>query len=145
MSSYGKCMGSPINVPQYEKMQQKSWYIESLGNWYSYFSHSMGVFFPSDSHPMVYYSIRKCMGFPINFPQYGKVQQNPWYGEILWNWYSYFFHSMGAFLPSDSHPMVYFIIWETHGFLHQFHIVRENATKSTVWGETGKLILILFP
>ena len=38
----------------------------------------------------------KYMGFPINFPQYGKMQQNPWYGESLEN-YSYFSHSMGIF------------------------------------------------
>ena len=198
MSSYGKCMVSPINLPQYGKMQQKSWYGESQGNWYSYFSHSMDAFFPSDSLPMVYFSIgkcmrflnnfpqygkvqqnawygeslgidthtffivwvlfshsipilwytslyEKCMGFSMNFPQYAKMQQNPWYGESLWNWYSYFFHSIGAFFPSDSHPMVYFIIWEMHGFPHQFLIVRENATKLTVWDETGKLVLILFP
>ena len=31
-----------------------------------------------------------------------------------------------------------------HGFPHQFLIVRENATKLTVWDETGKLVLILF-
>ena len=122
--------------------------------------HGMGKVWEIDAHtffivwvlfsysiPILWYTslYGKCMGFSINFPLCAKMQQNPWYGEILWNWYSYFFHSMGAFLPSDSHPMVYFIIWETHGFLHQFHIVRENATKSTVWGETGKLILILFP
>ena len=122
--------------------------------------HGMGKVWEIDTHtffivwvlfsysiPILWYTslYRKCMGFSINFPLYAKMQQNPWYGEILWNWYSYFFHSIGAFLPSDFHPMVYFIIWETHGFPHQFHIVRENATKCTVWGETGKLILILFP
>ena len=90
-------------------------------------------------------SYGKCMGFPINFPQYGKMQQNPWYGESLGNWYSYFYHSMGVFFPSDSHPIVYFITWEIHGFPHQFPIVQENATKLIVWGEPGKLVLILFP
>ena len=44
---------------------------------------------------------------------------------------------MGAFLPLDSHPMVYFIIWEMHGFPHQFLIVRENATKPFVWVNLG--------
>ena len=158
----------------------------------------MGAFFPSNSHPLVYFSIwemygfphkfspvrknatkpmvwgkvweidthtspivwvlfshpipilwytssyGKCMGFPINFPQYGKMQQNPWYGKSLGNWYSYFFHSMGAFFPLDSHFMVYFIIWEMHVFPHQFLIVRENATKPFVWVKPGKLVLILF-
>ena len=52
---------------------------------------------------------------------------------------------MGAFFPLDSHPIIYFIIWEIHGFPHQFLIVRENATKPFVWGEPGKLVLTLFP
>ena len=52
---------------------------------------------------------------------------------------------MGTFSPLDSHPMVYFIIWEMHGFPHQFLIVRENSTKLIAWGEPGKLVLILFP
>ena len=85
------------------------------------------------------------MGFPINSPQRGKMQQNPWYVESLRNWYSYFSHSMGAFFPSDSHPMVYFSIWEMHGFSHKFPTAWENATKSTIWGKSGKLVLILFP
>ena len=41
--------------------------------------------------------------------------------------------------------MAYFVIWEMHGFPHQFLIVRENATKPFGWGEPGKLVLILFP
>ena len=30
---------------------------ENLGDWHSYFSHSMSAFFPFDSHPMLYFSI----------------------------------------------------------------------------------------
>ena len=52
---------------------------------------------------------------------------------------------MGAFFSSDSNPVVYFIIWEMHGFPRQFLIVQENTAKLIVWGETGKLVLILFP
>ena len=52
---------------------------------------------------------------------------------------------MGGFFPSDSLPMVYFIIWETLGFPHLFPITQENATKPIAWGYTGKLVLILFP
>ena len=63
----------------------------------------------------------------------------------LGNWYSHFSHSMGEFFPYDFHPTVYFIIWEMHGFPNQFPIVQENATKLIVWGEPGKLVLILFP
>ena len=54
-------------------------------------------------------------GFPI---KQGKIQQNQFYGEYLGNWYPYFSHSMGAFFPLGSYPMVYFIISEMHGFPH---------------------------
>ena len=54
------------------------------------------------------------------------MQQNPSYGENLGNWYLYFSHSMSTFFPSDSHPMVYFIIWEIHVFSHQFPIAWEK-------------------
>ena len=37
------------------------------------------------------------------------------------------------------------IIWEMHGFPHKFPALQENATKSMLWGKSGKLILILFP
>ena len=85
------------------------------------------------------------MGFPINFPNYGKMQRNPWYRESLGNWYSYFSYSMGVFFQLDSHPMAYFIICKMHGFPHQISMVLENATNLIVWGEPGKLVLILFP
>ena len=91
------------------------------------------------------YTYGKCTVFPINFSQYGKMQQNPLYGVTLGNWYSYFSHSMGDFSPYDSHPMVYFIKREMHGFPHQFAIVQENTTKPILWGELGKLVLLLFP
>ena len=54
-SSFGKCMGFPINFPLYRKKQQTSSYGENLGNWSSYFSHIMDAFFPLDSHFMVYF------------------------------------------------------------------------------------------
>ena len=69
------------------------------------------------------------------------MQQNPSY----WVNREFLSHSMGDFSPYDFHPMVYFIIWEMHGFPSQFHIVQENATKLIVWGEPGKSVLILFP
>ena len=72
------------------------------------------------------------------------MQQNPLYGENLGNWYSYFSYSMGTFFPSNSCPMVYFIIWEMHGFPHQFSIDWENATKPIAWGKPGRLVFILF-
>ena len=76
---------------------------------------------------------------------HGTLQQNPWYGESLGNWYSYFSHRMGGFFTSDSYPMVYFNIWEMYEFPHKFPMVRENATKPMVSGNSGKLILILVP
>ena len=106
-------------------------------------NHTFSIIWVLFSHPIPilwYTSV-----FLINFPQYGKIQQNSWYGKSLGNWYPYFSHSIGAFFPSDSHPMVYFIIWEMHGFPRQFLIVQENAAKLIVWGEPRKLVLILFP
>ena len=41
--------------------------------------------------------------------------------------------------------MVYFSIWDMHGFPHKFPTVRENATKLMVRGKPGKSITILFP
>ena len=73
------------------------------------------------------------------------MQQNPSYGGNLGNCYSCFSHSMGDFFQYNSHPTIYFIIWEMHGFPHQFPIVQEKATNLIVWGEPGKLELILFP
>ena len=40
---------------------------ENLGNWYSYFSHSMGAFFPLDSHPMLYFITWEMHGFLHQF------------------------------------------------------------------------------
>ena len=71
-----------------------------------------------------------------------KILQNPSYVENLWNWYSYFSHSMGAFFPLDSHSMVYFIICEIHGFPHQFPIAWKNAVTSIELGEPRKLVPI---
>ena len=115
---------------------------ENLGNWQSYFSHSMVTFFPS-------YGILHHMGNAWVFPSIShstrKCNKTHRMGENLGNWQSYFSHSMGTFFPSDSYPMVYFIIWEMHGFSHQFPIARKNPTKPIIWGGPGKLVLILFP
>ena len=42
--------------------------MENLGNWYSYFSHSMDAFFQLGSHSMVYFIICEIHGFPHQFP-----------------------------------------------------------------------------
>ena len=145
MSSYGKCMGFPMNFPQYAKMQQNPWY----GEIWEINNHTFPIVWVLFSHPIPILcytsSIWELYGFPINFPQYRKMQQNPWHGESLGNWYSYVSHSIVDFSPYDSHPTVYFIIWEMHGFPHEFPIVQENATKFIVWGEPGNMVLILFP
>ena len=105
-------------------------------------NHTFPIVWVLFSHPIpiLWYtsSYGKCIGFPTNFPQYGKMQQNPLYGEDLGNWYSYFSHSMGAFLPLDSYPMVLFITWETYGFSNQFPIARENSAKTIKWEKPGK-------
>ena len=145
MSSYGKYLCFPINFPQYRKMQQNPWYGKSLGNWYSYFSHSMGVFFPSDSHSMVYFSIWEMHGFSHRLPTVWENATKPMVWGSLGQRYSFFSHSMGAFFSSGLHPMIYFSIWEMHGFPHKFPTIQENAKKPMAWGKSGKLIPILFP
>ena len=209
MSSYGKCMGFPINFSQYGKMQQNPSYGVNLRYWYSYFSNVWVIFI--STIPILRYtsSYGKCMGFPINaiklivwgepgksglilFPYYGSFFsiRFPFYGILhhmknacifslishnmgkdsqthrmgkVWeisslkyptkpivygetgNWYSYFSHSVGAFLPLDYHFVVYFIICKIHGFPHQFPIAWENRVKFIKLGEPRKLVPIFFP
>ena len=50
------------------KILQNSSYLENLENWYSYFTHSMGAFFPLDLHSVVYFIICEMHGFPHQFP-----------------------------------------------------------------------------
>ena len=127
-SSYGKCMCFPINFSQYGKMQQNPSYGLNLGNWYLYFSYSMGEFSPYNFHPTVYLSYRKCMGFPINFPQYRKIQQNSSYGESLRNWCLYFSYIMDAF---------FLIRFPFYGILHHmgnacvFSLMSHNMGKDS--------------
>ena len=79
MSLHGKCMDFPINFPHYWKMQQNRWYGESLGNWYSYFSHSVSAFFPLVLFPIrfpsygILHHMGECLSFPINFPYHSFV------------------------------------------------------------------------
>ena len=54
-------------------MQQNPSYGVTLGNWYSYFSHSMGYFAPYDSQPVVYFIKWEMHGFPY---QFAIVQEN---------------------------------------------------------------------
>ena len=126
---------------------------ENLGNWYSYFFHSTGPFFPLDSHPMVCFITWEIHEFPQQFPialenaakpiELGKP------GKLLpilcYPIANHFVsQSMDIFLPSDSHPMVMFITLEMHGFSHQFLIARENAVKSTQVGFIQYYLFYLF-
>ena len=74
-----------------------------------------------------------------------EILQSPSYVENLGNWYSYFFQSLGAFFPLDSHSMVHFIICKIHGFPHQFPIPWESAVKYIELEEPGKLVPIFPP
>ena len=77
--SYGKCMSFLIIFHSLGKVRKthrmgKAWkisprenpqdpsHLKNLGNWYSYFSHSMGAFFQLDSHPMAYFIICEMHG-----------------------------------------------------------------------------------
>ena len=52
-------------------------------------THTFPIVWMLFSHPItiLWYTSAygECMGFPVNFPKYGKMQQNPWYGESLGN------------------------------------------------------------
>ena len=101
--SYGKCMGFPINFPQYRKMQQNSWYVENLGNWCSHYGRFFSIRFP-------FYGILHHMGnacvFSLISHNLGKDSQN---------------HRMGK-------------VWEIGS--------RKYPTKPIVCGEPGKLVTI---
>ena len=128
-SLYGKCMGLLINFPQHGKMEQNLLYRKKLGNWYSYFSHSMGAFFSLGSHPMVYFIIWEIYVFSHRFPapiispscgilhHTGNALVSPSISRsteitntfsIAWALFSHQIHI----------PMVYFITWEMNEFLH---------------------------
>ena len=81
--------------------------------------------------------------FSIRYPTCGTVYHmgNAWFFPINsysielrepWKLVPYFPRIMGTFLPSDSHPMVYFITWETHGFPNRFPIAWDNVGKPTL-------------
>ena len=106
-SLHGKYMGFPISFPQHEKMQQNPLYVEDLA---SYLSHSMGAFFPLDSHTMILFITWEMYGF---FNQFPIAWENPaktveWAkpGKLA----PILFPQYGCFFPLDSHPVVYFII-----------------------------------
>ena len=120
-SSYGNCTCFLIDLPYHGKSSKiprkaKAWEIG-----FHTFFHSMSVFFtirfPSCG---ILHHMKNAWASPSISHSTGKSNNTHRMRENLGNWYSYFSHSMGAFFPLDSHPMVYFITWEMHGFLHQF-------------------------
>ena len=54
-------------------MQKTPSYEENLGNWYSYFSHAMGAFPPSNSYPIVLFITLEMHGI---FHKFSMAQQN---------------------------------------------------------------------
>ena len=101
-------------------------YGENLENWQSYIFHSIDAFFLSDFHLMVYFITREMYGFPHQFSialgnaakpiKWGKS------GKLV----PTLFPQYGCFFSLDFHPVGYFIIWEMHGFPHQFPKAQEN-------------------
>ena len=159
MSSYGKCMDFPINLPHYEKMQQNPWYGKNLGNCYSYFSHSIGVLFYQI--PILWYASShvKWMGFIIKLPI---ALKNPLNGEGLETWFPYFFDKMGEFFHQITILQYTLSYGKCMSFLINFpqHRKRqekplngkaweidsqESLAKPIVCREPGKLIVTLFP
>ena len=59
--------GCSHQFPIAQKNPTKPIYGEDLGNWYSYFSHSMGASFPLDSHYMVLFITWEMYGFSNQF------------------------------------------------------------------------------
>ena len=57
-----------------------------------------------------------------------------------WEIGSHTFSIKCIFFPLDSHPVVYFIILEIHGFSHQFLIAWEKAGKSIKWEKPGRMV-----
>ena len=122
-------------------MQRNLLYGEKLGNWYSHFSHSMGAFFLSDSHPMVYFIIWEMHGFPSPSISHstGKCNKTHRLGRI-WEIVTHTFPIVWVLFPLDSHSMVYFITWEMYVSSHQFPIAWEKTAKPIEWGKPGKLV-----
>ena len=135
-SSQGKYVGLPINIPQDGKRQQNPSYGKSLGNWYEQFSQSMGVFFPSDSYPMVCFISWKTHECSHQYTIEWENETNPPILEDLGNRY-HFSEIMGGSLPSDSHLMVCFIPREMHRSSHQYPIALEKSTKPILLEESG--------
>ena len=76
------------------------------------------------------------MGFPINFPQYRKMQQNLSHGENQGNWWSYFSHSMNPFF---SIRFPFKGILRHMGNACVFSLISHNIRKDSQTHRMGKL------
>ena len=99
------------------------------------------VYFPLDSHPMVYLITWKMHGFSHQISHsITKISETHRMGKP-WEIGSHtFFIKWVSFFPLDSHPMLYFMIWEMHGFSHQSPTAWENAGKPIEWEKLEKLV-----
>ena len=126
----------------------------NLGNWYWYFSQSMGPYFPLNFHFMVYFIIWEMHVFSHQFLitcektakpiEWGKAEklvssnilQNPLYLENLRNCYTYFSHSMDAFfhyIPILSYTSSYrkcMVFWS---IFHSMRKVRKTHQMGKAW------------
>ena len=124
---------------------------------------SMGAFFPYDFHPTVHFIIWEMQGFPNQFPI---VQENATklivWGEpeklvlTLFSYYGRFFSIRFPFyclLHHMRNACVFPLIFHNLGKDSQSHRMgkvweigsRKYPTKPIACGETGKLVLLLFP
>ena len=89
-------------------------------------------------------SYGKCMGFPFDFPQYWKIQQNhPSYGRT-WEISTHTFPQHRGFFPMRFSSYCILSHMEMDWLPHQFHIAQENVAKSNKWRKSGKLVSIPF-
>ena len=83
-------MGNAWAFPSISYSTEKCSKTHRMGKTWEIGNHTFPIVWVLFFHliPILWYtsSYGKCMGFPINFPWYGKMQQNPSYGENLGNW-----------------------------------------------------------
>ena len=68
----------------------------------------------------------------MKFLPYGILHEIIWYSsshENLGYRYPYFFKVIRPSVPSNFHPMVYYIPWMVHVFSHKFHLAWLNSVK----------------
>ena len=129
------------------KIQQNPSNVQNLGNWHSYFSHSMFAFFPLDLHLMVYFIICEIPGPPHQFSiawEYAAKSielRKP--GKLVPIFSATYFNFSSIRFPS------YGILYQMgrYGFFHQFLIARKMQQNPPCelpgWFSTTLLFLIV--